>query len=365
MAVRREHGRWRYRVTVKLPDGSKKRICGTPSIDTKDAARMAEREAILRAIDPAPPAPPKKEVPRFEKFSDEFLTTYAETNNKPSEVASKRTMLALHLVPAFGHLRLDQIDLVAIERYKADKMRAKLSPKSINNHLTVLRRLLVVAREWGHLEHVPAIKWLKAPEPEFDFLDFDEADRLAAAADVEWRPMILVGLKAGLRLGELLALRWGDVDLVAGRLVVRRAVSRGVMGTPKSGKSREIPLGEDVLRALKAHRHLRGELVFCNPDGKLFAKGESKWPLWRACKRAGLRRIGWHVLRHTFASHLAMRGAPLKAVQELMGHATIEMTMRYAHLSPDVRRDVVRLLDRRGEGVAKAPADNTAGARTS
>jgi len=65
-------------------------------------------------------------------------------------------------------------------------------------------------------------------------------------------------------------------------------------------------------------------------------------PILRACKRAGLRPISWHVLRHTFASHLVMRGVPLKTVQELMGHATIEMTMRYAHLSPDVRRNAVQ-----------------------
>jgi len=83
----------------------------------------------------------------------------------------------------------------------------------------------------------------------------------------------------------------------------------------------------------------------------MLGKGASKWPLWSACKRAAVRRIGWHALRHTFASHLVMRRAPLKAVQELLGHSTIEMTMRYSHLSPDVRKDAVRLLD-------AAPPDN-------
>jgi integrase len=78
----------------------------------------------------------------------------------------------------------------------------------------------------------------------------------------------------------------------------------------------------------------------------MLTKGEMKHPLWRACRSAGVRLIGWHVMRHSFASHLVMRGAPLKAVQELLGHSTIQMTMRYAHLSADVARDAVRLLDK-------------------
>jgi integrase len=184
----------------------------------------------------------------------------------------------------------------------------KLSPKTINNVLTCLRRMLAVARKSGLIAVVSEVEWLRVGRPDFDFLDFAEAERLIAAAEGEWRTKILLGLRTGMRQGEMLALRWQDVDLVAGRIVVKQNYVRAELGTPKSGKSREIPLGDDLRAALKAHRHLRGPYVFCDLDGKLFSKAQCKHPLWRACTKAGLRLIGWHVLRHSFASHLVMRG---------------------------------------------------------
>ena len=126
--------------------------------------------------------------------------------------------------------------------------------------------------------------------------------------------------------------------------------TRGIIGTPKNGRTRKVDLSDHARAALRGlSSRFRGELVFCTDDGRMPTKGESKHPLWRACRKAGLRRIGWHVLRHTFASHLAMLGEPLKAIQELMGHSTIQMTMRYAHLSPAARRASVMRLDRSGE----------------
>ena len=347
-------GKWRWRKKIRFWDGTVKRMRGTPQINTKEAALEDERRALILASQPAQVV--KKEVQTFESFADQFLAL-ARAKNKPSEVEAKESILRVHLKPAFGAKRLDAIGYADIQDYAAMKVKGPgnlngLCPKTVNNHLTVLRRFLVVARKRGLIEAVPEIEWLKSPKPEFDFLDFEEADRLVAAADGEWAATIFVGLRTGLRQGELLALRWEDVDLSKGLLSVRRSVTRGVVTTPKSGKGREVPLGDEVLAALKKHRHLRGELVFCAIDGSMLGKNECKHPLWRACKRAGLRRGGWHVLRHTFASHLVMRGVPLKVVQELMGHATVEMTMRYAHLSPHVPREAVRLLDRRGHSVA-------------
>jgi integrase len=376
MSVKRtSDGRWRYRVVVDLPNGQQTRIsgCAPRHCNNKDAARQAEKDHILRAIaasEAATKAPPK-EVPTIDGFSSTYLEI-SKLKNKPSSVDTKEMLLRMHIKPKLGHLKLDAVSYAVIEDFKvalartpvanAEKMlgavkRAEndntkrvdqlrmLSPKTINNCLTVLRRMLVIAYKRGLIDKLPEVEWLRTAKPEFDFFTFEEAERLLLASECEWRTMILVALRTGMRQGELLALRWEDVDLVAGRINVRQNAVWGLIGTPKSGKGREIALGDEVLAALKTHRHLRGELVFCAIDGSMLTSGEMKWPLWRSCKRAGLRRICWHVLRHTFASHLAMRGVLLKAIQELLGHATIMMTMRYAHLAPEIARDAVRLLD--------------------
>lgn len=355
MSIRRRHWRdpktgevkdaWMIDVKGVGKDGVLRRVRRIAPIQNRRAAERLEheiREELLSADGSA--GNDAKEIPLFKTFASEFLETYAKANNKPSEIENKESILRVHLVPIFGDFALDGIGPGHVEVYKARKLKQGLSRKSINNHLTVLRRALAIAVEWRVIEHVPVIRWLDTPPAEFDFLTFDEARQLITAADEEWRAMITVAVRTGLRLGELLALRWSDVDLEAGRIIVRRAVARGVVGTPKNGRTREVPLSEEAAEALRTHPR-RGDLVFCADDGAMLTRGATKWPLRRALARAALRSIGWHCLRHTFASHLVMRGAPLKSVQELLGHATIEMTMRYSHLSPDARRDAVRLLD--------------------
>lgn len=367
MSVRREKrwNTWFYRKQVLAPNGRRVRIFGTPKAEglpeTRAGAEEAERRAIARVLatsEAKKPTPERKEIPTVREFSKIFIET-SRIRNKSSTIDAKNAALKCHLLPLIGDLPINKVTYAVIEDLKLALAKKKisrvdpdkidtartLSPKTVNNSLVVLRRMLVVARKRGLIEYVPDVEWLKAPAPDFDFLDFDEAERLVKAAEGQLRTMLLVALKTGMRHGEILALRWQDVDLVAGRITVRQNVVRGIIGTPKSGKPREIALGNDVRDALKAHRHLRGPLVFCTMDGKMLTDSELKNPLTHACKRAGLRPIGWHMLRHTFASHLAMRGATLKVIQDLLGHASIVMTMRYAHLAPEIARDAVRLLD--------------------
>lgn len=340
---------WMIDINFERPDGSTERIRKVSPVPTRRGAEQHERSIRAALVDGT--YGKREEAPTVAAFEDEFISVYARVENKNSEVEAKKRHLKNHIVPFFGRMRLDQIGPEHVARYKAAKLKDDYDPKSINNQLAVLRKLLAVAVDWGRIEHVPAVKWLmRAAPPPFDFLTFEEGERLVNATSPEWRAMVIVALKTGLRHGELLALRWEDVDLVAGRLVVRQALSGKKIDTPKNHKSREVPLSDEAMAALKAHRHLRGPLVFCTEKGELMTRCACRWPLWSACTKASLRRIGWHVLRHTFASHLVMRGAPLKAVQELLGHADMTMTMRYAHLSPDARRDAVRLLDLRAHG---------------
>ena len=101
----------------------------------------------------------------------------------------------------------------------------------------------------------------------------------------------------------------------------------------------------ELMRALIAHRHINGELVFPWSDGSYLTNNRIKHPFWTCIKAAGVKKIRFHDLRHTFASQLVMKGVPMRVVQELLGHSTLQMTMRYAHLSPSAKTDAVAVLD--------------------
>jgi len=352
MPVRRDsRGQWRYRKVVRLPDGRRIRISGTPATNTKSACEGAERDHIARVQSPADDRTRKEEAPTLNRFQREFMETYVAANNKPSERMSKEYMFKHHLLPWFGRRRLDDISTRDIERFKAGKLAAGLSPKTVNNFLTCLGKTLRYAAESELIEKLPRIKFVKVHHEKIDFLDFDEYARLleAARADSVALAAILLAGDAGLRVGEIRALKWGDLDLKTGRLTVQRTDYRGHMGSPKGGRSRTLPMTRRLCAALVAMRHLKGPFVFCLADGRMWNRGHVETPLRRARKRAGLRRFTWHKLRHTFCSHLAMKGAPVRTIQELAGHASLTTTQRYMHLTPDAARAAIRLLEARGK----------------
>lgn len=151
-----------------------------------------------------------------------------------------------------------------------------------------------------------------------------------------------------MRLGELLGLDWSDVNFTLNLLTVRRSIVEGIVGTPKNHRERHIPLTPGLREALWSARKPLG-WVFRREDGLVIVHWHATTALRRACRQIGLRPIGWHTFRHTFASHLAMKGIPLPVIQSLLGHSSITMTMRYAHLSPTALHSAIARLEE-GEG---------------
>jgi integrase len=344
MAAIRKRGRWYFRKRVR----GHGRIFVNPADyglpNTKIAAEEAGRRRVAELHGERKPLAVPSKSPILTAFVPVFIE-HSEARNEYSSVKAKRQILRDHIEKALGHLPLDQVTYARIEDFK-NRLRVDLSAKTVNNILTVLRRLLVLAVKRGELAHVPEIEWLPTNPSKFDFLTFEESDSLLESTAPDWHSMVLVAVRCGLRQGELLGLKWDHVDLKLNRLRIQESIVRGRTKGTKSRRHRTVDLGAEVALALAKHKHLRGPYVFCDADGAPLTSGACKWPLWTACEGAGLRRIGWHVLRHTFCSQLAMRGASPQVIQKLAGHATLKMTERYMHLSPNVTQDAVRLLDR-------------------
>jgi integrase len=222
------------------------------------------------------------------------------------------------------------------------------APKTVNNVLTVLNVVLKKAVEWDVIERMPCtIRLLPIPKGSAGFYDFDEYERLVDAgksADLNAYLIVLLGGEAGLRCGEIMALEWSDVDLGKRQLCVQRSDWKGHVTATKGGRVRYVPLTIRLATALREHRHLRGVRVLCQRDGSpLTQKIVQDW-VRRSARRANIKP-GVHRLRHTFCSHLAMRGAPARAIQELAGHMDLATTQGYMHLSPAAIEGAIRLLD--------------------
>jgi integrase len=264
-------------------------------------------------------------------------------------------------------MSLDEIDRKAMEKFIAktfektvgktkdkrtsrngylDKPRT-LSPKRVKNIMGTLHTILNSAYEWGTLAALPRFPVIKCPQPSFDFYDATEAALLVASAREDERVILLFALHTGARAGEQLAVEWTDIDTRAHKQVsIGKSRSNGVtVNTTKSGRVRKVPLSATLEASLRLHKHAKGPLVFCQSDGSPLTLWHLHGALDRACRQAGLRRLRWHDLRHSFASNLTIGGAPMRQVQEWLGHSTIMMTMRYAHLAPGGGREYLTSLD--------------------
>ncbi len=337
------HYTWHYRAVVQLPSGVRTRIAGKAPINTKLAALAAERAHVDRLLNPAPPAPPEvATLPTFaEWFNGRFWREHViAEGNRIGTQGEKRSVYENHLRAPLGHLRLDQIDRGVIQEFKAQLAGTKgrtgklLSPKTRANILAVLSKALRYAEECELLDDAPRVKLPTLERPEIETLEIDEFGRLVVAARTEghaWQVAVLLAGEAGLRIGEILALEWRHIDLIAGTITIEQQIRRGKLGPPKGGKVRKVPASPRLLLALRTGPAIRTGGVLRLASGDLITEGLAKHQVYRLCRLAGLAERSWHAFRHSFATHSAACGVNPWTLQRWMGHRRIDETMRYVH----------------------------------
>lgn len=338
MTAYKDKGRWRYRF-----QHNDKRHSGSTAKghNTKAAAEKLERVHLEKLERHEYTG----DMPTVAVFSVRFLEHQKAHTAQLTQEGQKRHF-DLHINPALGKYKLDAVSKMLVDQLKI-AWRKKAAASTINTRLDTLQRMLALAHEWGYLLGAPKIKRLPKDhdEEELRFLADQEHALLVECAKPQWRSMILIGLRTGLRIGELRGLQWTDVNFETRSIRVART-DPGRKGmdanSPKSGKGRSVPMTADAFQCMSELAENRSRSKYVWPafawrgkkrDG---ARSESgcKHGIEAAAKKAGLTDIGWHTLRHTYASALVMRAVPLKFVQELLGHASIRQTEVYAHLAP-------------------------------
>ncbi|MFQ5574020.1 MAG: tyrosine-type recombinase/integrase [Terriglobia bacterium] len=283
----------------------------------------------------------------FGEFATRWLADYAKPRVKASTYSFYDSILELYLVPYFGEYKLQSITTRMLEQFLARESReTNLSATTIGYHLRVMKTVLKRAIIWGYLSNNPAryIEKPRAERKEMDFLTPEELRQFLQNVGREHYPLFLTTALTGMRRGEILALKWSDINWATDQIHVRRSLVLGKLEEPKSrAATRVIIVPPMLISVLRKHRLSCAagslDLVFPNKEGKVMNPGN----LYRrqflpALRRAGLRKIRLHDLRHTYASLLIAEGENLKYVQQQLGHSSAQITLdRYGHLMPQVQ----------------------------
>ncbi|MGC2330798.1 MAG: site-specific integrase [Candidatus Acidiferrales bacterium] len=232
---------------------------------------------------------------------------------------------------------LTEIGPVDIEGYKLHR-RVHVSGSTVNRELALLKRMFNLAIEWDlFLERNPVcrVKFFREFNIHRRIVSIEEEGKLLRDAAPFLQDLIVFGLNTGLRTGEIFSLQWSHVDFEKDVLNVF---------APKTGKTRPVPINSEARRVVEAWALGRkNDFVFYNHDtGKPFVDLKAGFAL--ACRKAGISGVTWHTLRHTFASRLVDRGVDIVTVQQLLGHSTVTITMRYTHTNLDSKRAAVEKL---------------------
>ena len=276
----------------------------------------------------------REERVKFNTFADQYLAVHSKQNR--SYYTDCKNMDVLKRF--FGGKDMQDITALDVQRFKTGRA-GEVSVATTNRALALLKSMFNRAVEWKKLTENPCgtVKLFKENNQRLRYLEQEDMKKLLESSKGYLHAIVVTALFTGMRKSEILGLKWKDCDFNRGLIRLIRT---------KNNETRTLPMNDKVKSALIAvPKHPESPYIFCKKNGEPFGNVRKSFDkLLKVCKIDGFR---FHDLRHTYASQLVMNGVDLNTVRELLGHKSLQMTLRYSHLSPDHKRRAVDILSRR------------------
>jgi integrase len=359
--VRQKDGKWYVFINH---NSQRKAKCVGDKRAAEEVRRKLEAKLTLGEFKLEEKAP----LPTFAAYTERWLQTYAHIHCRGTTASNYQRLLRRYVLPIIGEKSFDAVTREDIKEIIATMVVKGLSKSTVANTMAPVREMFNHAIDDGVLTANPSarigrfLRHTKDRRADVNPLTREEVSRLLEAAQQytpRYYPLFLSAVRTGMRIGELLGLQWGDIDFHGHFIEVRRAIVRGNIGRTKSGKYCRIDMSQQLSSTLKALSMQRkeetlrkgwGEVpewVFVNEEGRpLDDCNVRKRIFYRCLEKAGLRRLRFHDLRHTFASLLIAQNESPKKIQVLLGHQSIKITMdTYGHLYSEENRKAVDTLN--------------------
>lgn len=346
--MRRTRGLYRrgnvWWISYILPDGENNKTVR----ESAHTSNMKEAEELLSkrrqaAKDGKNPEPAK---PTRSHTFNELVVEYLDWAKRQRYFKTKKYIVK-YLIEKFGNRPLNSFDTLLLEKYQTELI-SKVKPATVNRYIACLKHMLNKAYEWNKADNIwvkedvlisiKRVKPLEENNQRKRYLSSqEEIHALLEACSPHLKPIVITALNTGMRMGEILGLKWEQIDLRNGLIFLTKT---------KNGKPRGVPINATLREVFKSIPHsLESEYVFTDRNGRPYKSVNNSFPT--ACRRAGIRDFHFHDLRHTFASYLVMARVDLRSVQELLGHKDLRMTVRYSHLDAPHLAKAVGVLEER------------------
>jgi integrase len=314
---------------------------GNIVFESSGSGKLKIAEALLHKRKAEIQSGKQPEIIKIKNHSfKELALEYVKWAERQRAFKQKR-LVVIQLVNQFGHYPLRRFDTRMIEQFQTERIQKGNKPGTVNRLISIMKHMFTKAVDWNMVEdetlkRVRRAKLLEENNRRLRYLSKDECQALINNCDGHLKPIVIMAMNTGMRKGEILNLKWDNVDLKHDFIL---------LDMTKNGERREIPINSTLKETLsRMIRRVNVPYVFIsNKTGERY--GNLQRSFNTACRRAGIKDFHFHDLRHTFASQLVMAGIDLTTIKELLGHKTLTMTLRYAHLAPSHKVKAVDILD--------------------